>query len=109
TVPGEMLIVRTKSDLDRQSHGAASLSVSAVTGEGMDALTATLLDRAARLLPRPGDYALSERQRGIMGRAEKALAEGAGLGDEILIAECLRTALTALDEITGRATTEAVL
>ncbi len=108
-VAGDMLILRTKSDLDRRSRGTAPLSVSAVTGEGMDALTAILLEKAAQRLPRPGDYALSERQRGIMDRAQRALAEGATLVDEILIAECLRTALTALDEITGRATTEAVL
>jgi tRNA modification GTPase len=75
----------------------------------MDDLVAALLATARDLLPRAGDYALSVRQRGAIACAQAALAEGDHLDDEILIAELLRTALAALDEITGRATTEAML
>lgn len=75
----------------------------------MNYLVAALREAAAGLLPRPGDYALSGRQRAAMERAALALADGRSLEDDVLIGECLRTALAALDEITGRATTEAVL
>jgi tRNA modification GTPase len=75
----------------------------------MDALIAALQRKAESLLPHPGDYALSVRQRAVMARAHASLVEGAEQTDDILVGETLRTALAALDEITGRATTEAVL
>ncbi|MBO9576499.1 MAG: tRNA uridine-5-carboxymethylaminomethyl(34) synthesis GTPase MnmE [Sphingobium sp.] len=113
-VPGTLIPIRAKSDLegapsDSGPCALAGLAVSAVTWEGLDTLIETLRRHAADLLPAPGDYALSARQKAVMTRAQQALVEGAGLKDEILIAEQLRTALAALDEITGRATTEAVL
>lgn len=113
-VPGALMMVHAKADLgtapvDSGPLATAALAVSAVTGEGMDALIAALREKAESLLPRPGDYALSMRQRAAVARAHAALVEGAALTDDILIGETLRTALAALDEITGRATTEAVL
>jgi tRNA modification GTPase len=111
--PGATVIaVQAKADRGEPGFdpsGEADLAVSAMTGQGMDQLIRAIGEAAEALLPRVGDYALSQRQREIMARAEAALAEGASLDDEILIGECLRTALAALDEITGRATTEAVL
>lgn len=113
-VPGALMMVHAKADLATAPvHSGplttAALAVSALTGEGMDALVEALLHAAANLLPRPGDYALSARQRAIMGRAHAALADGVSLEDDILIGESLRAARAALDEITGRTTTEAVL
>ncbi|MBO9670498.1 MAG: tRNA uridine-5-carboxymethylaminomethyl(34) synthesis GTPase MnmE [Sphingobium sp.] len=113
-VPGALMMVHAKADLRMVPNhsgpfAAAALVVSAVTGEGMDALVAALLGAAERLLPQPGDYALSVRQRAAMARARDELARGAKQTDDILIAESLRSALAALDEITGRSTTEAVL
>jgi len=113
-VGGARLVVRAKADLagavpDGGPCALASLSVSAVTGQGMDALVAALLQAAKGLLPAPGAYALSARQRDAMTRAWSALSEGAALSDDILIGESLRASLAALDEITGRAATEAVL
>ncbi|MBO9580873.1 MAG: tRNA uridine-5-carboxymethylaminomethyl(34) synthesis GTPase MnmE [Sphingobium sp.] len=113
-VPGALMMVHAKADLgarpvDSGPFAMAALPVSAVTGEGMDALVAALLAATERLLPQPGDYALSVRQRRAMERARDALVEGAKQTDDILIAESVRAALAALDEITGRATTEAVL
>ncbi|MBN8818983.1 MAG: tRNA uridine-5-carboxymethylaminomethyl(34) synthesis GTPase MnmE [Sphingomonas sp.] len=103
--------IRAKADLAGQPTDAAgeSLSVSTVSGAGLDALVERLCETARALLPMPGDYALSQRQRAVMARAAEALREAADLSDDILIGECLRVALTALDELTGRATTEAVL
>lgn len=113
-VPGALVMVHAKADLgtrpvDSGPFAAAALVVSAVTGEGMDALVAALHEKAKSLLPRAGDYALSARQRAVMLRAHAALVEGVTQIDDILVAESLRSALSSLDEITGRATTEAVL
>jgi tRNA modification GTPase len=113
-VPGALMMVHAKADLGSAPiHSGplatAVLAVSAVTGEGMDALIAALQRKAESLLPHPGDYALSVRQRAVMARAHASLVEGAEQTDDILVGETLRTALAALDEITGRATTEAVL
>lgn len=103
--------LRAKADLGEEaSNGAGEgLPVSVVSGAGLDALVERLCETARALLPMPGDYALSQRQRAVLARAAAALKEAEGLSDEILIGECLRVALTALDELTGRATTEAVL
>jgi tRNA modification GTPase len=85
------------------------LRVSAVTGEGMDALIALLLERAASLLPATGDYALHERQRrGIASLLEHVQA--AERADDLLIvAEELRRARDEIDRLTGRASTEDML
>ena len=108
-VSGRTITVAAKIDRSASHAEEADIRLSAVTGEGMDVLVETLRANASDLLPAPGDYALSMRQRAVMARAREALAEGAELQDEILIAESLRIALAALDELTGRATTEAVL
>lgn len=112
-VTGALLPIRAKADLAEPAPGGPCattvLAVSAMTGEGLDRLIEALQQMAAGLLPAPGDYALSARQRSVLARAQQALAEGAALTDEILIAECLRVSLTAMDELTGQATTEAVL
>jgi tRNA modification GTPase len=96
-----------KADVARVS--ADGLPVSALTGVGMPDLVDTLCEAAQSLLPMPGDYALSQRQRAALSRAAVSIREAGDVDDEILIGECLRLALGALDELTGRATTDAVL
>lgn len=108
---GVLLQIAAKADLADAAAWASqdAYVVSAVTGEGMDALVAALRQAASRLMPAPGDYALSQRQRAVLARVLVPMREATLLTDEVLIGECLRTALTALDELTGRATTKAVL
>lgn len=107
---GVLIQIVAKADLSNSpSVTATGYVLSAVTGEGMDELVAALQAAASRWLPTPGDYALSQRQRAVLVRAANAVREAALLTDEILIGECLRVALTTLDELTGQATTEAVL
>lgn len=105
-VEAAMIQLHAKADIETVGAGMA---VSAQTGEGMDKLVAMLCTTAQSLLPRPGDYALSQRQRAVLFRAANSVGEAASLVDEILIGECLRQALSALDELTGRVTTDAVL
>lgn len=85
----------------------ADIILSARSGEGMDQLYAWLAGAARTILPGEGDIALNERQAGALMQATEAL-DGQER-DLILIAERLRSARVAIDAITGRAGTEAML
>ena len=85
------------------------LPVSAVTGQGMEALIQALLDRAQDLLPAPGDYALHTRQRDGAARLLQHVVAATQLDDLLIAAEELRLAREAIDRLTGRAGTEDML
>lgn len=85
------------------------LELSAVTGEGMDDLISILLDRATAFLPGEGDYALHRRQRDAAALLHAHLTQACGSGDLLIVAEELRQARTAIDQLTGRASTEDML
>ncbi len=105
---GVAIQIHSKADL-RDRPAGAGIPVSAMSGEGVDAVIDRLCTEAASLLPAPGDFALSERQHVVLRRVEEALRMAAMVRDEILIGECLRQALSAFDELTGNATTESML
>lgn len=83
--------------------------ISAVTGQGMADLRDDLVAIARRIMPKPGEAALNERQRRLLGEAEAMLGSAEGLSDPLLVAEHLRLARVAFDALTGRATTEHML
>lgn len=83
--------------------------VSALTGEGLAGLREDLIATARAALPRPGDAALNERQHRLLSEAKAALAATSGLDDPLLIAEHLRQARVAFDNLLGRTTTEDML
>lgn len=83
--------------------------VSALTGEGMDALRADLIAFAGAAMPRPGDAALSKRQHRLLAEAEAMIAAAEDLSDPLLVAEHLRLARVAFDSLIGRTTTEDML
>ncbi len=83
--------------------------VSAVTGEGIDALRGDLVATARAEMPRPGEAALNARQHRLLSQASDALADAAILHDPLLIAEQLRLARVAFDALLGRAATEDML
>lgn len=91
-----------------KKHGAKH-RVSAVTGEGLDALRRDLVDTAARAMPHPGDAALNQRQHALLAQAAAALRDAARHGDPLLVAEALRLARVAFDSLIGRTTTEDML
>lgn len=94
---------------DRTDDRRPGLRLSAHTGEGMDALVATLQDRASALLPGEGDYALHDRQRRHVVQLRDHLDAAAAANDLIVIAEDLRQARRTIDALTGRAGTENML
>lgn len=85
------------------------LLLSARTGEGMPALFAALADRAASLLPAPGDYALHRRQQRAVADLLDHLESASAASDLLIVAEELRLAREAIDALTGRAGTEDML
>lgn len=85
------------------------LLLSARTGEGMPALFDALADRAASLLPAPGDYALHRRQQRSVADLLHHLQSTSAASDLLIVAEELRLARAAIDALTGRAGTEDML
>lgn len=83
--------------------------LSAQTGEGLEALTAQLIDYARQKLPKPGEAAVNARQHALLADASASL-EGIDPDlDLLVLAERLRAARVAFDRLIGRATTEDML
>jgi tRNA modification GTPase len=104
--PGAILI-HAKADLG-PARFAADHSVSALTGEGLNELGRILIQRSAALLPGESEVALNARHRDELRHVLETLGEAAN-ADLLIVAESLRTALGALDRITGRAGVEDML
>ncbi len=95
------------ADLPRKAnprHG-----VSALTGEGIDALRADLIATASTMMPRPGEAALNERQARLLADAAEALKAAGTQSDPLVAAEELRISRLAFDSLLGRTTTEDML
>lgn len=108
-LPERAIIVHARADERREIAPGAVLAVSAVTGEGMDALREAILKRARSLLPPPDSLSLNLRQRSTLAEAADQLTAAAAQFDWLLVAEHLRLALVAFDRLTGRAGTEDML
>ena len=102
----DAILVAAQSDRREATRG---MPVSALTGEGMSHLMSALLDRAAALLPGESEYALHERQRRGVAALVSHLESAAAHRDFLIVAEELRHARSAIDELTGRASTEHML
>ncbi|NNC58793.1 MAG: tRNA uridine-5-carboxymethylaminomethyl(34) synthesis GTPase MnmE [Erythrobacter sp.] len=102
--------VEAKCDApDRASKSTARFQVSAHTGEGLETLVTALGREGSRLLPKPGEGAVNERQHALLDEAEKALVRISSEQDALILAEHLRTARVCFDRILGNATTEDML
>ena len=94
---------------DRAAKASPRYRVSAVTGESLAELKRGLIDEAARAMPRPGETALSRRQRRLLEEACEALRAAGRQADPLLLAEGLRQARLAFDRLVGRSATDDVL
>jgi tRNA modification GTPase len=110
-----LVLVRTKSDLARPG-GEEGLRVSALTGEGLDALRQALAARAFSALAHGGDAGVvltRERHRLALERAleeVRGFREARAQGAEVAVAAThLRAAVTALEDLIGLVTAEDVL
>lgn len=106
TCPTGAILVAPKADLAGDLPG---LPVSVVTGEGLDALRARIVEAARNLLPQPDALALNARHRGILREVQALLADAAIATDPLIRAEQLRRARTTLDQLTGRSGVESML
>ncbi|SEJ89781.1 tRNA modification GTPase trmE [Sphingobium sp. AP50] len=103
----DAILIAAQSDCAETDR--PGLSLSARTGEGMTKLIATLLERAAALLPGEGDYALHTRQRQRVRQLHDHLDAARSTPDLLVAAEELRLARAAIDALTGQAGTEDML
>lgn len=104
--PG-LIEIHGKADLDGARD--TRLAVSAKTGLGLSELVQLLIGKAGELLPKGDELALDRRQHDLLAQAHSALARGATQPDPVLLAEELRTARHAIDQISGRAGVEDLL
>lgn len=96
--------VQPKCDLRGQERAADDLlPVSAHTGAGIADLLQRVQQEARRVLPDEGMIALNRRQAALLGDATRALSDAGAAGDLPIIAELLRQARSAFDQLTGRA------
>lgn len=101
-----------EAQADRPDHTgklAPRHRLSALTGQGMDALRADMVATARHALPRPGEAALNSRQHGLLAQAHAALLAAERQGDLLITAENLRLARLAFDSLLGHTTTEDML
>ena len=95
--------------VDREVVADPRHAVSALTGEGLDALRADLAATAREAMPAPGEVALGQRQHRLLGNCRGAIADAADAPDPLIAAEHLRFARVALDRMVGRSGTEDML
>ncbi len=102
-IPGA-LRVHAKCDLD--SHkGLNGLSVSAKTGEGLDALKAAIAERLAAQAARGDEESgadVTTRQKALLVRAADALRRAASAADLAVAANEVRTAACEIGRIVGK-------
>ena len=102
--------VEARTDVaDHLCKAAPRHRVSALTGEGMEALRRDLGTHARRAMWRPGVGTLNRRQRHLLWDAHAALTEAVRNSDPLLQAENLRLCRGAFDRLVGRSATEDVL
>ncbi len=92
-----------------QTKSANVLSVSPLTGAGMDELVKLLVDRAKDIVPHGDEISVNKRQADHLAEAQANLDQISQVQDYLIIAEQLRLARAALDALTGRASTEDML
>lgn len=105
--PDKAIRIQSKCDLE-PADSRADLSVSATTGEGLEALIRMLIRYSATLLPMEGEVALNARHRALLMETVGALGD-IETADLLIVAESLRRARMSLDRITGRAGVEHML
>lgn len=106
---GAVDIAAKCDDASVRAGADTDLSISALTGEGMEELGQLLLHRAKAALPKPGEVALHARHHALLTEAYSALSTGRDLDDPLLVGENLRLARLAFDRLIGRTSTEDML
>lgn len=109
---GPELALEVASMLDlpgAQRKGEGAFHVSAETREGLGEMLAGISVTGRDLLPRPGQVAVSRRQRERLSDARAALGDTVASEDLLLAGEALRQARHAMDSMLGNVATEDML
>ena len=101
--------IETKADIAAARKATADHRVSAVTGEGMDALISALTTHAREALPVPGTVAINHRQADLLKEAVRVLQDSGHSKDPLILGEHLRIARLQFDKLLGRTGVEDVL
>ncbi len=92
------LLVASKADLGGTGEGHR---VSVVSSEGLEELRTWIISAAAKVLPGTQQIATTRREAALLAECRAAIVNAAELDDPVLIAEELRIARGALDQVTG--------
>ena len=108
--PADAIEIQSRADAsDCVRKSAPDHTVSAVTGLGVRELERDLIERARRLLPKPGSAALNARQATLVGQALESLQGVCEGEDGLLVGESLRQARVCFDRLLGQSSTEDML
>ena len=108
--PEDAWEIDARSDeADRVHKASPRHVVSAVTGDGIAAFKADLVECARQSMPRPGEATLNRRQYARLEEAFAALETAKSRSDLLIVGEELRRVRLAFDRLVGRATTEDML
>ena len=107
-----IIFVKTKYDLDEKSTNKA-ISISSITGYGINELKDEILKIIKKLVPNDTNYTTNKRQQACLIRAKEMLKSVINTATTIKLADLcasdLKSALLALDEITGEVLTDKIL
>ncbi|MEP2987938.1 MAG: tRNA uridine-5-carboxymethylaminomethyl(34) synthesis GTPase MnmE [Parasphingorhabdus sp.] len=106
---GLIEIASRNDSSDHIAKAEDTISLSPVTGAGMNELVALLVEEAAKILPKLDMVALNKRQSHLLKDANENLNHAKIQNDLLILAEYLRLARQPLDAITGKASTEDML
>ena len=107
------LLIRTKYDLNSYENQENIIDISSTTNFGLDKLKAEILKIIRNLIPNDTNYTTNKRQQTCLLRAKEALTCALQTTNDLnitdLIAQDIKLALLALDEITGEVLTDKIL
>lgn len=106
------IVIANKSDLSKERH-TETVYLSALTGEGINELKQTLTSKVCDIEPDSLDFVTNSRQQACLNRAKSSI-EQALLAAQIrelqdLISIDVKSAILALDELTGELITDEIL
>ena len=101
--------IATKIDIEVKEGEGWDFRVSSATGENIEGLRRALIEKARKAMPKPGQVALHDRQARLLANARDALIDAGGNSDLLLVAEGVRRARLAFDQLLGNTGTEDML
>jgi tRNA modification GTPase len=99
------LQIASKADI-RSGEG---LRLSLISGEGLEHVRDWIIEQAAPILPSSEQPGLNAREASLVEQCRDALSRAMQLSDPVIIAEELRLARAALDQVTGHAGVDSLL